>query len=95
MLLGRIVGWVLALAGVIIAIRDALIWYQTGTYPFTTGGELWFQLHRDSLNLTQAVVQRYLTPEIWDPGIQTVLLWPAFVPLLGLGIILLLLFRRR
>lgn len=95
MLLGRLVGWVLALAGVIVAIRDGLIWHETGTYPFSKGGELWFQVDPDSLNLVQAVIQRYLVPEVWDPGMQTVLLWPAAATLLGAGIILMLLFRRR
>lgn len=95
MLIGRLVGWVLVLAGVIVGLRDGLIWYQTGAYPFTKGGELWYTLAPDSINLVQAVVQRYLLPEIWDPGMLTVLLWPAMATLAGLGLILLLLFRRR
>ena len=95
MLIGRLVGWVLVLAGVIVAIRDGLIWHATGNYPFSSGGQIWFETHPDSINLVQAVVQRYLVPEIWDPGIQTVLLWPAVATLLGAGFIFLILFRRR
>jgi streptogramin lyase len=30
-------------------------------------GEVWFTVHSGSLNLSQAVIQRYLSPEIWDP----------------------------
>jgi hypothetical protein len=95
MLFGRLIGWVFVLAGMIVVIRDAVLWHETGTFRLSSGGEIWFQAHRDSLNLLQAVVQRYLTPVIWDPGIQTVLLWPAMATLVGIGLFLLLLFRRR
>ncbi len=95
MLFGRLIGWVFVLAGAIIAIRDAVLWHESGIFRFSSGGEIWFQVHRDSLNLLQAVVQRYLSPVIWDPGLQTVLLWPAMATLAGIGLILLILFRRR
>lgn len=55
---------------------------QTGSYRMLAAGELWYALDRGSLNLTQAVVQRYLLPALWDPVIVTVLLWPAWA-LLG------------
>ena len=95
MLIGRLLGWILVLAGIVVAIRDGVIWYETGTYPLISTGEAWYMVHSDSLNTTQAAVQRYLSPEIWDPGIQTVLLWPAVATFVGAGLILLLLFRRR
>jgi len=60
-----------------------------------TGGEFWFSVHTASLNTFQAVVQRYAAPELWDPVIQTVLLWPAVPTLLVPGLILLALCRRR
>ena len=47
------------------------------------------------LSQLQAGIQRYLFPELWDPIIATVLLWPAWVVFGGLGAILLALFRRR
>ena len=42
-------------------------------------GELWFAVHSGSLNLSQAITQRYLSPEIWDPYIIWVLGQPATV----------------
>ena len=49
------------------------------------------------LNLTQAVTQRYVLPELWDPVLLTVLLWPAFIVLAVPGLILFALgsLRRR
>ena len=32
-----------------------------------------------SLNLVQAVVQRYLLPALWDPVLVTLLLLPAWI----------------
>tara|TARA_R110002096_G_scaffold371710_1_gene565221 strand:- start:692 stop:982 length:291 start_codon:yes stop_codon:yes gene_type:complete len=95
MLIGRLIGWVLVLAGIIVGVRDGVTWQETGTYPLTSTGEVWYSLHSESLNTAQAAVQRYLSPEVWDPGIQTVLLWPAVATFVGLGVIFLLLFRRR
>ena len=50
---------------------------------FHTGGEVWFDLSPNTLNLMQAVVQRYLWPSLWDPTIIAVLKLPA-VAVLGL-----------
>jgi hypothetical protein len=94
MLIGRLLGWICLLCATIVAVRDGLIWFKTGTYPFIAGGELWYMIDVDSLNLAQAVVQRYLAPEVWDPGIQMVLLWPAAATFAGLGLILSVLFYR-
>ena len=51
---------------------------------FHTGGELWFSLSADSLNLMQAVTQRYVSPSLWDPTIVAVLKLPA-IGALGLA----------
>ncbi|MBI1209708.1 MAG: hypothetical protein GC191_20795 [Azospirillum sp.] len=58
-------------------------------------GALWFQLAPASLNLAQAVIQRYLLPALWDPAILTLLLWPAPLVLAVPGLALLLLGLRR
>lgn len=51
---------------------------------FHTGGELWFATSPDTLNLMQAVTQRYLTPSLWDPTIVSVLKLPAVASFGGL-----------
>jgi hypothetical protein len=95
MLLGRLLGWVLVLAAGAVAIRDAFHWVTSGELRLAAGGELWFTLAPESLNVAQAAVQRYLWPELWDPVIQTILLWPAVLVLLVPGLLLLMLCRRR
>ncbi len=95
----RGLGWLFALTlllGAAVSVGlDALSWSQSGSWPWITVGELWHRLHSSSLQLTQAVVQRYVHPALWDPVILTVLLWPA-VLVLGLsGAALALLLRPR
>ena len=41
-------------------------------------GELWFSHLPTGLNLTQAIVQRYLTPKMWEIVFVPVLLMPAW-----------------
>jgi len=65
---------------------------------FHTGGEVWFALSPNSLNLMQAVTQRYVSPELWDPTIISFLKLPlvAVTGLLSaLFAALWLLLRRR
>ena len=95
MLIGRVLGWMLVLAGIVVGVKDAIVWQQTGEYPLATVGELWFSVDPASLNTLQAVVQRHLSPQIWDPGIQTLLLWPAVATFVVAGLVLMLVFRRR
>ncbi len=54
---------------------------------FHTGGEIWFALSPDSLNLMQAVTQRYVSPSLWDPTIVAVLKLPAIVSLGALTVV--------
>lgn len=51
----------------------------TGAFRLSALGEWWAWAHRDSLLLLQPAVERYLSPVLWDPGIQTLLEWPLAV----------------
>jgi hypothetical protein len=66
-------------------------------FHLAAAGELWYRLSPGTLNLTQAVTQRYVLPELWDSVLLTVLLWPAALVLGVPGLVLLTLgsFRRR
>ncbi|MFQ5954545.1 MAG: hypothetical protein ACE5JZ_05735 [Kiloniellales bacterium] len=90
-LVGRAVGWLLLLGAMVVAARDIVQLHDTGSYEAIVVGKLWHDLHVDSLNLAQAVIQRYLHPALWDPVIVWVLLLPAWlvfaVPGLGLSIL--------
>lgn len=71
----------------ILAVVSALATLGAGTYDLFgapartgllhTGGEIWFALSPNTLNLMQAVTQRYISPALWDPAIVSVLKLPA------------------
>ena len=95
MIVGRVIGWIALLAGTAVLVRDLLVWIDTKHWAPIALGQLWYQLNRSSLNLTQAVVQRYIHPFLWDPIIVSILLSWAFAVLMLLAALLLVLFRRR
>ena len=95
MIVGRVIGWIVLLAGAAVLVRDGLVWIDTKHWAPIALGQLWYQLNRSSLNLVQAVVQRYIHPFLWDPIIVSLLLSRAFAVLMILGVLLLVLFRRR
>jgi hypothetical protein len=94
-MIDRLIGWIIFLAGLAVLARDVLVWIDTKHWAPIAVGQLWFDLNRSSLNLVQAVVQRYIHPFLWDPIIVTVLLWWAFAVLVVLGVLILALFGRR
>lgn len=61
-------------ATIALAIRDVLTGTPGGPASL---GEVWYALAPGSLNLAQAVVQRYISPALWDPVIIWVLGQPA------------------
>jgi hypothetical protein len=78
-----------------VLVRDGLVWIDTKHWAPIALGQLWYELNRSSLNLVQAVVQRYIHPFLWDPIIVSILLSWAFAVLIILGALLLFVFRRR
>ena len=95
MIVGRVIGWIALLAGAAVLVRDGLVWIDTKHWAPIALGQLWYQLNRSSLNIVQAVVQRYIHPFLWDPIILNILLCWAFAVLMLLAALLLVLFRRR
>jgi hypothetical protein len=95
MIFGRVIGWVLLLAGLVVLARDAIGWIDTHVFAPIALGQLWFDLSPGSLNLVQAVIQRYIHPAVWDPAITSVLFLWAWAVFVVLGVVLLALFRRR
>jgi hypothetical protein len=94
-MIGRLIGWVIFLAGLSVLVRDVLVWIETKLWAPISLGQLWFDFSRSSLNLVQAVVQRYIHPFLWDPIIVTILLCWAFAVLMVLGLLILALSGRR
>ena len=58
-------------------------------------GDLWSSIHQNSLLLLQPAIERHVAVWLWDPVIQTVLEQPAWLVLGILGILLMLIGRRK
>ena len=95
MIVGRLIGWIVFFAGAAVLVRDGLVWVDTKHWAPIVLGQLWYEFSRSSLNLVQAVTQRYIHPFLWDPIIVTILLCWAFAVLMVLGLLILALSGRR
>lgn len=76
---------------------ELLLWVETGRYRVLTLGELWYSVDPGGLNLAQAIVQRYVSPDLWDGPILALLLRPGWPTFAFSGVLLLIvtrLFRR-
>jgi len=93
--MGRILGLLFLAAAVAVGVWEIVDASATGYWALKPFGEVFFRLAPEWLNLAQAVIQRYVTPWLWDPAIQTFLLWPAWPVLGGIGAILLIFNLRR
>lgn len=89
------IGQFLLLLALAIVVWEGFAFAEFGEWRLFVFGEIFFRLIPEWLNLAQAVIQRYLHPWIWDPAIQSFLLWPAWPVLGGLGAGLYLWGRRR
>jgi hypothetical protein len=76
----RIFGWILVLAALgALAYEVMAAISGEGGWRMIALGEMWFKLHAPSLNGTQAGIQRYVAPWLWEPVITTILLWPGWL----------------
>ncbi len=94
MIIGRLIGWLITAAALMAVGAEVVAALETNAYRGLALGELWYLLNRDSLNLMQAVTQRYLLPILWD-GAVVLLLQPAWIVLGITGPVLVLLFTAR
>lgn len=94
MIIGRFLGWVFLVCGVLVLARDFWASYEVRHWAPIALGQLWYDLNRTSLILTQAGIQRYVSVRAWDVIDQMLTIW-AFLALMVIGIALLIAFRRR
>lgn len=94
----RALSIVFLLPGIAVFAVDLYRWLVVGEgFRLSALGEIWAYLHRDSLLLLQPAIERHITPALWDPGVQTLLEWPAAVEFAALAVAFWLLgqWRRR
>jgi hypothetical protein len=90
-----VTGWALVTLALAAFGYEVLLAAANGGYRMIAVGELWYQVDVGSLNLTQAVIQRYVHPLLWDPVLVSVLQWPLWSLLGGPGAALVILSTRR
>ena len=66
MIVWRVIGWIVLLAGLSVLVRDVIAGFDTGVWRPIAVGQLWYDVDRSSLNLVQAVTQRYVSPFLWN-----------------------------
>ena len=101
MILFRLLGRIFLLIAFAVVALGMLVWLA-GHDVTQSAGELWYLLEPGSLNLSQAIVQRYLHPSIWEELAVPLLQHPfwealvlSFIVLLVLGSGLVFLARPR
>jgi len=72
-----LIGCFFALCALAVAVWEVLGRAEGEPLSLRPAGELWYRVDVASLNLVQAVIERYIWPPLWDPVIATVLQWPA------------------
>jgi hypothetical protein len=87
----RMIGLWLVAGALVMAVVDGSRSLAAGAVALTPVGQVWFSLSPTTLNAAQAGVQRHVAPWLWDPVIQTALLAPMALVLIGLGFGLMLL----
>jgi hypothetical protein len=92
---GRILGWLFLATGSFVLVQDLWASLAVNRWAPIALGQLWYNADRSSLNLVQAVIQRYLSVVLWNNVLQPILLSWAFAVLIVIGLALLILFRRR
>ena len=95
MMVGRLVGWLLILAGIAVLVQDVMTSLDTRIWAPLALGQLWGNLDRTSLNFVQDLVVRYLSSFLWDPVITSLLFCWAFAVFIVLGLIVHHIFRER
>lgn len=86
--------WILA-AAFIFLIYDGTKSIAAGTAIMKPFGETWNDIHSNSLQLLQPAIERHVAVWLWDPVILSVLTAPTWLVLGVLGILLILLGRKK
>lgn len=78
MIIFRVLGYVLAIIAVAAVGYEAWQAVANDGWEIIALGQLWFTLDAQSLSVSQAGIQRYVAPWLWEPVITTILLWPGW-----------------
>jgi len=91
----RFLGLLLLALAFVLVIYDGTKSIAGQSLLVTKGSELWTNVHNDSLQMFQATVERYAAAAAWRLGVRPILDQPAFAVPGALGVILILLGRKK
>lgn len=89
----RLIGWIILALATMALGAELLRSLEAAEWTPMAAGEVWYTVHRESLNFAQAISQRYLHPALWDPGMIAILRLPLWSVLAVFAIAFLLLGR--
>src|SRR5437868_13067646 len=90
----RLVGLLLLAGGFIFMVYDGARWVADQTLRFTRFGQFWNDVHQSSQRALQAWVES-TAPWLWTSVVKVILELPVLTVMRVLGILLMLLLRRR
>jgi hypothetical protein len=90
----RLVGLLLLASGFIFMVYDGARFVADSTLRFTKFGQFWNDVHQSSQQAFRVWVEG-LSPWLWNNVIRVILDQPVFAVMAVLGILLMLVFRRR
>lgn len=91
----RASGLLLFAAGFVALVADGVRSLAVDAIVLTPLLKAWTEIDPSGPAAAEALVKSRLEPYLWDHGIVPILGWPGFAVIGGLGILLLLLGRRR
>lgn len=84
------------LPGLLALVFEVLVWAAGDGRAFSPLGQVWFQhdpflplIHTASLPLLGAIIERRVSPYLWDPLLVTILNWPSWLALLVVALFFL------
>lgn len=96
-LISALVGSLFFLFGLMMMAFEILVWFPDRAHAAAPLGLVWFQndpfsgfFGTPSLPLVSAVIERKISPLLWDPFIVTILAWPSWIALLFLAVLTLM-----
>ena len=91
----RFIGLLLLALGFIFLVYDGIRSISDGSILLTRASEVWNAVHDRSLATLQSLVERNVGHDIWQIGIAPILAQPASAVACVLGVILIVLGRKK
>jgi hypothetical protein len=91
----RLLGFLALAGGFIALVYDGTKSIAGTSLVFTPLGQMWNNIHANSLLLLQPAIERHVAPWLWDPVVLSILTAPAWLVLGILGAILMLIGRKK